>query len=256
VIEFFEELRARNEALFLFGCFNLIVALYCFVNVFADEHYVQGANAWFKPLKFALSIAIYSWSMAWYLHYLTDYSPLRFNTVIILLLGFEIVYITIQASRGELSHFNRTSFFYRFMYGLMGGAAAAVSFYTLYIAGLFFTSKNLVTLPVYYVWAIRLGLLLFVVFSLQGFAMGANQSHTVGAAAGGRGLPFLNWSVTHGDLRVAHFIGMHALQVLPIVSFYMLRTTWATVVFAVLYFLLALSTWIMAFQSIPLVRRA
>lgn len=255
MIEFFTELRARNETLFLFGCFNLLVALYCLVNAYAAEQYVQGVNAWFKPLKFAISIAVYSWSMAWYLYYLTEYSAFRFNTAIVLLLGFEIVYITIQASRGELSHFNRTSFFYRFMYGLMGGAAAAVSLYTLYIAGLFFTSKNVMPLPVHYVWSIRLGLLLFVIFSLQGFAMGANQSHTVGAAPDGKGLLFLNWSVTHGDLRVAHFIGMHALQILPLVSFYLLRVTWATVLFASVYFLLALFTWISALQSIPFIRR-
>ena len=84
--------------------------------------------------------------------------------------------------------------------------------------------------------------------------MGSRLAHTVGAPDGGVGLKFLNWSVTKGDLRVAHFVGMHALQVLPLVSYYLLTSTKQVVAFSGVYFAIAAFVLIQALTGQPLLK--
>jgi hypothetical protein len=173
-----------------------------------------------------------------------------FNWSVILLLGFEIVYIALMAGKGEISHYNTSSPLYASLFSMMALAATLVTLYTAYIAFQFF-AHSFPQLPTHYLWAIRLSLLIFVVFSFEGFAMGSRLSHSVGALNDNSNLWILGWSKTVGDLRVSHFFGMHALQVLPVLSYYLIKNTKGTIVLAVLYGLLALVTLVQALQGKP-----
>lgn len=248
---FLSELRQRNELLFYFGAFCLLLSVLFLLLAATTIVKVMGVNAWYKPLKFALSIAIYSWTMAWLTHYLTSFNGSLFAWTVIALFGFEIVYIALQAARGQLSHYNTSTSFYGGLYALMAFAATAVTLYTAYIGVLFFRG-SFPQLERHYLWGIRLGIFLFVVFSFQGFLMGSRLSHTVGAADGSRGLPILNWSFTHGDLRIAHFVGMHALQVIPLLSFFVLKSTRLTILAGTVYTALAVVTLWVALQGKPI----
>ena len=83
--------------------------------------------------------------------------------------------------------------------------------------------------------------------------MGARGTHTVGGAEGDAALPVLNWSTRYGDLRIAHFVGMHALQVLPLLSWYVFKNTIATAIIGLLYTLLAVFTLVQALQGRTLI---
>jgi hypothetical protein len=191
--------------------------------------------------------------MAWYCYYLPNFNIKLFNWSVILLLGFEIFYIAFQASKGQLSHYNLSTPVYSFLFSMMALAATLVTLYTAYVGLLFFTN-SFPELPNYYVWAIRLGIIIFVIFSFEGFAMGSRLSHSVGALNDNSNWFIVGWSKTVGDLRVAHFIGMHALQVLPVLSYYVFKNTKLTVGLSVVYGLLALLTLYQALNGKPLVK--
>lgn len=254
MFELLLELKARNAVLFWFGLANLLGGLALIPQIFLRPVQFAGVNAWYKPLKFALSIAILSWTVAWYIGYLPGETSITSAAwTIVVTLGFEIVYIGYQASLGKSSHFNVSTPVHRFFFGLMALAAAVASL-SVGVVGLRFFASDFPQLPDYYVWAIRFGFILFVVFSFQGFAMGSRMAHTVGAADGTKGLPFLNWSLSHGDLRVAHFVGMHALQVLPLLSYYVLKSVLLTFVAALAYGLLAVVVYRQALRGKPVWR--
>ncbi|WKN44512.1 hypothetical protein [Tunicatimonas pelagia] len=248
MLEVVQEIRTRNELLYYFGLANLIASILFLVLSKITDTQVYNVSAWYKPAKFALSTTFFSWSMAWYCYYLKNFNPTLFSWSVIILLGFEVAYIATQAGRGQLSHYNTSTPGYALLFSLMAIAATLVTLYVAYICVLFFR-EDFSELPMYYVWAIRLGMIIFVIFSFEGFVMGSKLTHTIGGSDGSVGLPFLNWSYTYGDLRIAHFIGMHALQVLPFLAFYGLKNTSITIWVAVLYGLLALFTLVQALMA-------
>ena len=252
MIDFFAVLKSRNELLFYFGLICLLVAVLMLLMAKFSDIQINGVNAWFKPVKFALSIGIFSWTMGWYTGYLE--LPDQVNTyswATIILLGFELFYISFQAARGQLSHYNVSSTLYTSLTAAMAFAAIAATLYTGYI-GILFCTGEFPKLPEYYLWAIRISIFLFVIFAFEGAIMGANGSHSVGGSRDGNGLPLLNWSRKYGDLRIAHFLGMHALQVLPIMAYYLLRDIKLVMILGLVYAALAIACLVQALNSKPL----
>jgi hypothetical protein len=253
MIVFIQQLKDRNETLFYYGLLCLVLSVIFIILTKVTNTQVYNVNAWYKPVKFAFSTFLFTWAMAWYCHYLPNFNIKVFNWAVIILLGFEIFYIAFQASKGELSHYNVSSPVYSFLYSMMALAASLVTLYTAYV-GLLFFIHSFPDLPDYYVWAMRLGIIIFVIFSFEGFAMGSRLNHSVGALNDNSNLFLIGWSKTVGDLRVSHFIGMHALQILPIVSYYGLKSTKLTIGLSVIYGLLALLTLIQALQGRPFIK--
>jgi hypothetical protein len=248
---FIETLVFRNQILFYFGLVCLLFTIIFYILSKTTKIQVLGINAYIKPFKFALSTVLYSWTMTWFFGYLPNFDATFFNWTIIITLGFEIFYIGFQASNGEMSHFNNSTPIKSFLFMMMGLMATIATIATAYVSWLFFKNSP-IDLPSYYFWAIRLGLVVFVIFSFQGFLMGAKMKHTVGAPDGSKGIYLLNWSLSYGDLRIAHFIGMHAMQVIPLVSFYLLKNTILTFILTALYFGLALLSLIQALHGKPI----
>jgi len=204
------------------------------IGLFIDPRIITGMPAWLKPAKFAISIAIYTLTLAWVFGYLTERPRLRSMTgwITSVVMALEMGIIGIQAARGTTSHFNVATPLNAALFTIMGAAILIAWLALIVVAVALFRRKF--TDPVMG-WAVRIGVLITVLGAATGGVMtvptsaqlaearaadrmAVSGAHTVGAPDGGPGMPGTGWSREHGDLRVPHFIGMHAMQILPLIA--------------------------------------
>jgi hypothetical protein len=238
---FLGEIIRRNKYLTYFGLLNLFaLVLIVLVSLF-DHRTLLGINIWIKPMKFCISIALFSFTMAWLLHYLPQRKKVKIiSATIIMMLLLEQILIISQAAMGEASHFNTTTIYNGAVFQIMG---IAITINTIMVIWAFFLFGKAHSLPKGYLRGIRLGMLIFIIASLEGYLMVSNLGHTVNAPDGQQGYFFLNWAKEYGDLRIFHFLGLHALQALPIFAWYFAKEKMGLVNgFAIFYFLLSAGT--------------
>jgi hypothetical protein len=215
----FKEIYKRNLPLARLGTANIIIAIALLIYLPFNHYEVLGINSMIKPIKFALSISIMSYTLGWFLYYLEDNKKVKvYNYVTIIAMVFEQLAITFQALCGQQSHFNNSSTFGIIIFALMGVFILTFTIWTAFMVILFCKQKTFNLHPTYLL-GIRIGLILFVLFSLFGGYIVQQTGHTVGGEDGGEGLFFINWSRFFGDLRIAHFFGIHSLQVIPFIAF-------------------------------------
>ena len=212
-------LHRANPVLAATGWLNVGLAVLALVLLPLDQRLVGGALVWLKPLKFALSVLAFAWALGWLLASLppaAQRSVRRLSWGVALSMGVEQAAIFTQAARGTTSHYNTTTALNGILFGLMGLFITLNTLMTVW--ALYLVWRHRPHGPAGYVWGVRLGLLVFVAGSVLGGLMIGHGQHTVGAPDGGPGLPGLGWSTRAGDLRAAHFLGMHALQALPLLG--------------------------------------
>lgn len=215
---FYNELNLRNPFLAKSGMFCFLLAAMLVFFPLVDPRLLQGVNVWLKPLKFFVSVGIFFWTMAWLLAYLNEPQKVKkISLLIFILLVIELILITYQAGQGKLSHFNISSFWDFIIFQTMGFAILANS---LVVFWFFILFRKVIHLPSGYALAIRIGLIIFLIAGVEGFVMAGRLGHTVGAADGQEGVFLLGWAKAYGDLRVFHFLGLHALQILPLLAWF------------------------------------
>ena len=198
---------------------HVIFAMVAIVGNWVDDRTLMGVNVWIKPLKFSISGAIYILTIG-FLITLYPYSTRKKNLINIIVswtMLIEIGIIVFQGSRGVQSHYNTSSAFDGILFLAMGVLVGI----NVFIMALFIVETIRLKLKTSKLmqWTILLGWVIIFFGSWIGGQMIGQMSHNIGIEDGGPGLPLLNWSTIAGDLRVAHFFGLHGLQIIPIVAF-------------------------------------
>lgn len=259
------------------GLFLVALVLPTAFGLWLDPRVITGAPAWMKPAKFALSTGIYTLTLAWVFTYLPDWPRTRRivgrTTAVVLLMEIAVIYA--QAWRGTTSHFNMATPLDAALFAAMGIGIFAQTSTSVAVAWALwrqrFEDQALG-------WALRLGMVITIVGASAGAMMTSPTesqlaegqatgrltvagAHTVGGPDGGPGLPVTGWSTQYGDVRVPHFVGLHALQVLPLAALLFFTRlsdksrTRITLAFGTVYASVFVALLIQALSGIPLLSR-
>jgi hypothetical protein len=247
MIAFIENIRDKNAVLFYYGLLMLAGAIVTAILSQTSSTQVMGVNAYIKPMKFYLSGFILAWTMGYVMQFLANQRQVTiYNWIYVITISYELIAITWQAALGKQSHFNKDTTFDTAVFYMMGFMITVVTLWTAFIGYLFFAQKEFAASMIL-IWSIRLGLIMTALFALEGGVMASLLRHSVGGTDGGAGLPLVNWSKHHGDLRVAHFFGIHALQIVPILSMLLAKSVQHVFIIAGLFFLFVTFTLVQAF---------
>jgi hypothetical protein len=220
-----------------------LLAVVSGIGLIVDERTVLGEAVWLKPLKFSVSFALYAITLAWLIGQMDRWRRTMWWLGTVIVAGFvvpEVSAITFQAVRGVSSHFNLTPGLDETVFMVMGGAAY-LGWLSTFALGVFLVLQRRVDRAM--AWAIPLGFVISLAGMSVGYLMTAPTpdqalslaagidlttigAHGVGVTGAGSAMPLTGWETGTGDLRVAHFVGIHALQVLPLLAVVLSRLSW------------------------------
>jgi hypothetical protein len=221
VREFFRELDGKDALLSRLGW-----ALMAVVPVFATLAFLvpetfHAVNPWIKPIKFSISFSTFASTISLFLLALRipEWQLKLARRVIAGSVALEIFSLAAQAWRSVYaagSHTLLDSFLAQMTNSMvMINTAIVTGMFVLLCANR--VQSSLADRPM--LAALRYSIVIFLVGNAVGGYMLARGAHTVGVADGGPGLPFVNWSTIGGDLRIAHFIAIHAIQIVPLFAY-------------------------------------
>ena len=232
------ELFERQDTLARYGLVLILLSLGAVAMQTLDPRTLaSGVNVWVKPAKFLSSVGIFALTAAWFFGYVRPERrrsrPMRAVVALILVAGsFELAWIVWQGANGLESHYNNDTILFGVMYSLMGLFAVLLLGTTLPLAWEI-ARRPAPGLSRDFVAAVAIGLVLaFLLGGGLGGYMSAQPGHSVGAEGGQ--LPLFGWNRAGGDLRIAHFLGIHAEQAIPLLAFLVAGTAprlrWAAVI--------------------------
>jgi hypothetical protein len=227
--------RALHRPLVVLAGAMAVLLVVSAFGLLVDDRTLVNAPIWAKPFKFAVSVGLYALTLAWLLSLLTRGRRVGWwlGTVFAVGIGADMTMLVWQVVfRDRTLHFNQATPSDQAINNYVAtgaftawGATAAV------VVLLMFQKLPDRALAASLRWGtalatvgLGLALLMFSPTPAQQavWAAGGKPAtvggHTVGLADGGPGLPLLGWSTAGGDLRIPHFVGIHAIQALPLLA--------------------------------------
>jgi hypothetical protein len=219
---FIQSISGGSRVLFFTGLVHFMLALLFLVLMGWDSRQVNAENVWLKPFRFAVSIFLFTWTYAWFSRFYVRQKRLVnvLTRIIAVCMFVEIALITMQSGRGVASHFNVSSPFDAAVFSVMG---AVIGFNALLTGVMFVVFVWFEKGGGDYRWSVIWGMFLFLLGNFAGYLI-IRYGWPDAALQFAEQLPVTGWKKGLKDMRIPHAIGLHAIQVLPVSMWLIIRS--------------------------------
>ena len=231
----FTIISQRNKWLYWAGCFMFFTAIICLGLFLFDNRQISGAYIWLAPFQIAMGSGILLFSMAWLLHVINNKKQRNFVSFVYLtgVVGVFIINI-FHATRGKTYHsLNQTPLDELFNYLTIFCCLIIFLNQVFITLILFFQKKNMHSQ--HYTWGIRSTMMVFSISMLISLAVyfarhKLNPNLNVfdvffGTAWGSRSIYF----------KISYYLGLHSIQLIPLVSYYLFEYKKQVLLFSFAY---------------------
>jgi hypothetical protein len=232
-----QRIYRKNKPLFYAGLVCFAGFLYCLFKQQFSSEMLLGESVWNKPARYFFSGWMFQWTMSLIMHHLNSRSTRRVISFALALIvpGIALTMLAEQlffpvGYQAEMDGIRMLKTVLYILFFLM----------MVWICLLFFIQRKNPRSQ-HYTWGLRMALLIFTGSLLLGLVMHYLGTYTVGGLHGSPGIPFFNWSKKFGDLRLVLFMGIHSLQIIPLLSHYFFEKKKQVVFFSLIYLMLVLA---------------
>jgi hypothetical protein len=238
-LQFLTSFRQTNLPLTILAAITSSTLIISILGLIFDPRATAIINtpAWSKLFKFSVSVLVMTPALIWAIK-ITEGKTRRIAniaaSVIGTMLSLEMILLLIQAIRARPMHFNYTTPLDSALWITM--TIGIFTMFAAFVVLLIAVWRGVRQQPVI-AWAVKIGMVITAIGLItpnlsagpneaQLKAAQANQpnilfgAHTIGSSSAipdaEPGLPLIGWNTKHGDIRIGHFIGLHALQLIPL----------------------------------------
>lgn len=231
---FFQELQQRNKWLYFFGCFAMVVGIIILGFLLFDTRTYNGISLWILPFRFSIGSGIYIFSITWFSYLInnTNYRKAISFFIFLIFSCFLGIVIT-QLIKENIAFLSLETPFDLFMNQLGIVLLSSLLILQIWITSIFVRQKKNMHSQ-HYTWGVRMGFIVFTFFLSVVFTILLCKGKTVylDIFQFHRGLSF--------EIQTAFYLGLHSIQIIPFLSYYLFDKKKQVVFFSVSYLSLIL----------------
>jgi hypothetical protein len=231
----FSIIYQRNKWLYWTGCLFFFTAKVCLGLFLFDIKQISGVYIWLAPFQIAMGSGVLLFTMAWLLHVINNKNHRNWVSIIYLFAVLSVFILNaFHAVRGKTFNSLQQTPLDEFVNYLTILFCLIIFINQVIITGMIFLQKKNMHSQ-HYTWGIRSAMMVFSIFMLISLVI-YFAGHKINPSLNVFDVFFgMAWGNQSIYLKISYYLGLHSIQLIPLLSYYLFEKKKQVIVFSFAY---------------------